>query len=683
MRRSAATLLFLTTIATPVWAQLPLQSGPSQGRLLWLRADRGLETGVSDLVSSWSDRSGNGVTVTQANGAQMPRLDAIGPGGRAALHFDGNDFLARSSGMPTGSYTKVAVVALDDTASNNNVLSGASEHAIFFGFTDRAMIFHSGTFVTSSVSTPLDAWTVLVASYDAQTGLGTLHQDGVLVGTGTAAAHGDPTLQIGAYGYGNFLRGHIAELMVYDRLLTAQQHTSLNAYLQGRYRAISFPEVAFAALPRSGQVLARDLTTNQAAVSVSGVVLSPGYDSLEIRLLRNGQPFAFASQPLSYTLGLAPFSLEREIDAELANYELRVFLVQGPRRIPIAKRTSVVAGDLLLVNGQSNAVAADYWAEGLANQSQSPWIRSFGNATLGTDVSQDLHWDLAEALATNQHASVGAWALRLAELLVVDQGIPIGLINGAVGGTAIAQHQRNDVSPTDSSTIYGRFLYRARQGGLAMRARALLWHQGESDGENAAHWQSQFQLLHTDWQQDFPALEKLYVFQVRKGCGVGDVGVREVQRTLPATFPDVQVVSTTAAPAHDGCHFLYVGYRELGDRVARLVLRDLYAGSDTQNIDPPSIQRVEWIDANHDTVRLVFEDPDDTLVWQAGAEAHVLLDDGTPVVSGLVSGKTILLQLAATSTAATIRYDGHAFDGPWIQNSRGVGALTFFNLPIQ
>jgi len=52
------------------------------------------------------------------------------------------------------------------------------------------------------------------------------------------------------------------------------------------------------------------------------------------------------------------------------------------------------------------------------------------------------------------------------------------------------------------------------------------------------------------------------------------------------------------------------------------------------------------------------------------------------VVSGSVAGNTILLQLAGPSTATLISLDGHSFDGPWITNSRQVGALSFFDVSI-
>ena len=43
--------------------------------------------------------------------------------------------------------------------------------------------------------------------------------------------------------------------------------------------------------------------------------------------------------------------------------------------------------------------------------------------------------------------------------------MPICMINGAVGGTRIDQHQRNPADPEDVATIYGRLLWRVQQAG--------------------------------------------------------------------------------------------------------------------------------------------------------------------------------------------------------------------------
>jgi len=662
---------------------------PLQGQQLWVRADVGVIRGVSQLVSCWKDQSGQGHDLLSSDGGASPRWQEVDLGGMPSLDFDGDDVLSRGDGMPTGDYTKLAVVSLDQYGLNNNVLSGGSYHALWFNTSDRARMYHGGTFVTSSVPTALGQPTVLIATYDASSGVGMLYQDGVPVGSGSAAPNTDTVLELGGFGSGNHLDGSIAEAMVYDRVLNQAEISVLFAGLARRYQRAGTLPLTLTQAPRDGELLQRD-GGGQASVLVAGTVDGSRYRSVELDVLADGVIVETLTQPLTYVGSpaipgkppLASFSFAPRISAGLVSYDFELRLLDGPLRTLAVTRRNVLCGDTFLVSGQSNAVASDYHGEGLANQSQSVWIRTFGSSTASTAVASDQHWDLADGLVFQGHAAVGGWALRMAEQLVVGSGIPVGLLNGAVSGTSITLHQRNDADPTDLTTIYGRLLNRAQTAGLTS-PRALLWYQGESDGENAALWQQNFDALHDDWLLDFPALEQLYVFQIRLGCGVTFEGVREVQRQLPAVHPDVTVMSTTAAPGHDGCHFFYTGYRELGERMARVLARDMYGSRDTQDIDPPDVASARFVGASGDQLELTFVDPDDTLLWDAGNEQFFQLDDGTAVLSGAVSGNRLTLSLAGPSTAATVTYFGHSGDGPWLTNARGVGALTFFDVPIQ
>ncbi len=652
------------------------------GRVLWLRADRGTEVLLGNIVPRWSGYAAPSPELTQTLGSSMPLRESYGANGRAALHFDGDDWLESDRGMPTGSYTKIVVVRLDDYAASNHVLSGETGHALCFDHTDTAQLHHhSVPFVTSSMPTPLGEPTILVATFDASTGAGHLYQNGALVGSGSAAPNDDRSIQLGAFAGGGHLRGGIPEVLLYDRVLTTFERRSIEALLEWRYRSVVAPRVDFTRLPRHAQVFQRDVL-GQARLVVEGSVETPGYDSIELRVLRDGASWSNQSLALQYNGNSAGFDFNVNVLAGLFDYQLLVTLVAGSERVAIREVDSIACGDTFLINGQSNAIAGDFFDEGLANQSQSYWIRSFGSSVDDGTLVHDHNWGLADGGGRYYHCTVGTWGLRAAELILQEAQVPIGLLNGAVGGTAIVYHLRNDANPTDVDTLYGRLLYRARQAEIDTKARALMWYQGETDREEIDAYEQDFGTLYDSWRQDYPALEKLYVFQIRKGCGVYRSGVREIHRTAPDLYADVEVMSTTAAPGHDGCHFHYAGYRELGDRIARLLARDLYGSTDTQEIDPPNIASAQFVGPGQDSILLTFRDPDDVLVWEAGSEEFFLLDDSVTVVSGSVAGSTILLLLSGPTAATTITYDGHWGAGPWVRNARGVGALTFFGFPI-
>jgi hypothetical protein len=657
---------------------------PLAGRVAWWRADQAVDHGFTRLVERWGDLTGNGATLTgSGNGESQPEWLPVAIGGRPGVRFDGNDWL-RGVGMPLGSYTKAVVCRLDDLAATNNVVSSDSHHALWFAGSPFARIFHLGDVVQSTVPVTAGTPFVLIATYDAPSGRATLYLDRQLVARTTRApGNVDVSVQLGAFAWGNHLAGVIGEVALFDHELDPHELAALHDDLERRWFSPA-PVVEWAELPRPGQLLQRDDQQQSVAV-VRGFVMSPGASSVTLEVERDGLPFWQRTDPLHYLpSGRASFRFDVTLDAGLHAHELRVFVDDGgPARRLVADVPEVTVGDVYLVNGQSNAQASDYWGERLGNQSQDRWIRSFGTASISGATEYDAHWDRAEGEGWWSHGAVGQWALRMAEVLRQREQMPIAILNGAVGGTGIWSHQRNDAWPTDPATIYGRLLWRMEEAALATAVRGLLWYQGESDASNPASWLSGWNELRADWAVDYPALERVYVVQIRNDCGAGGHSLMETQRNLIATWNDTRVMASTAVPAHDGCHFLYAGYRDLGEKLARLLRRDFFGSNDTQDIDAPNLQKAAWTDATQTKIDLTFRDPLGQMVFDAGAEVDFVLTDGTAVVSGSASGNVVTLTLAGPSTAKKISYRGHPFDGPWLRNVRGVGALCFERQPIR
>ncbi len=656
---------------------------PTLGRVGWWRADRGVVRGTSNLVSRWGDASGNGFTLTgSGNGESQPEWLPVAIGGQPALQFDGNDWL-QGVGMPTGGYTKAVVCQLDDLSFTNNVVSSASHHALWFAGTPYARIFHSGDVVQSSVAVTAGVPILVVATYEPIGGRATLYVDGQLVGRANrVAANWDSTLQLGSFAWGNFLKGKIGEVALFDHELDAPELFALHSDLRRRWFSPA-PAVAFLELPRPSQLFQRDVN-DQADVVVKGRVNSPGALSITLDVERDGVAFWQQTKTLRYVAGgYAKFDFSVPLYAGLHDHEFRAWVDEGHGRRLVADVPAVTVGDVYVVHGQSNAQASDYWGEQLANQSQSPWIRSFGTASIWGATEFDYHWDVADGESSLTHASVGQWGLRMAEYLLRHEQMPIAIMNGAVGGTSVWSHQRNDAWPLDSRTIYGRLLRRMREAGVDQSCRALLWYQGESDAGNASSWLTGWNEVRTDWAVDYPALQQVYLVQIRNDCGSGGADLKQLQRDLIDTWSDTQVMASNAVPAHDGCHYLYAGYRDLGEKMARLLRRDFFGSSDTAQIDAPNFLSAQWTDATHTKIDVTFRDTLSTMVCEVGAEVDFVLSDGVAVVSGKGKGNVVTLTLAGASTAKKLSYRGHALDGPWLRNARGVGALCFEKQRIQ
>jgi len=662
---------------------LVAEGEPRAGRVAWWRADLGVQRGLSNLVEGWHDASGNGVALTgSGNGESQPEWLPVAIGGKPAIAFDGNDWL-QGSGMPTGSYSKAVVAELDDLSLTNNVVSSWSHHALYFGSSPFARLFHSGDLVQSSVGVQAGVPFLLVATYDALRGRASLYLDGQLVGRVlNAPGNWDPTLLLGSFAGSYFMKGKIGEVALFDHELDVGELNALHDDLRRRWFSPA-PVVEWGARPRPGQVCQRDLN-DMADVVVTGAAVSAGALSITLDVVRDGVAFWSQTKTLVYQPnGRAPFTFTVPLYAGIHDHEFIASIDEGHGKRVVARIPEVTVGDVYVVHGQSNAQASDYWAEGLANQSQDRWVRSFGTASISGATEYDWHWDRAEGQGFFSHAAVGQWALRMGEYLRMHHAMPIALINGAVGGTSIWSHQRNDAWRGDPSTIYGRLFLRLREAGVDQSFRALLWYQGESDASNPPSWLSGWNALRADWAADYPAIEQVYVVQIRNDCGSGGHDLMEIQRKLIDTWSDTQVMASNGVPAHDGCHYLYAGYRDLGEKLARLLARDFNGSSDTAQIDAPNLASAKWTDATKTKIALTFRGAATAMVFEPGAEAFFVLGDGTPVVSGSASGNVVTLTLAGPSTAFKMSWRGHPFDGAWMRNARGVGALSFEKRSIQ
>jgi hypothetical protein len=286
--------------------------------------------------------------------------------------------------------------------------------------------------------------------------------------------------------------------------------------------------------------------------------------------------------------------------------------------------------------------------------------------------------------------------MELAMRLVASQKVPIFIINGAVGGTRVDQHQRNEADPTDLTTIYGRTLWRVQQAKLAHGIRGILWHQGENNQGAAGptgdyDWKSyedNFVDLSAAWKRDFPNVQHYYVFQIwPNSCsmagstGAGDM-IRETQRSLPRLYSRMSVMSTLGITPPGGCHFPLAGWSEFARLVQPLIERDHYGRKFSKSITPPNLRRAGFSSAERDSIALEFDQP---IVWDDALTGQFYLDgEKDKVASGTLTGNVLTLKLKQPSAATKITY---LKETSWSQDklifgANGIAALTFCNVPI-
>ncbi len=477
--------------------------------------------------------------------------------------------------------------------------------------------------------------------------------------------------------------------------VTAAVHNGGQPTTQGITIVVTEPErdAWVARLPakdekaQDNQFYARD-DKNEGTLFYNGT-LNEAANSVFLKVYADGRLCANESRKLATDKAYA-FSVK--LQPGLIHYTVEFGFENGGHETLLHTVTNVVCGDAYLINGQSNAVATD-WGEG-EPAFRSEWVRSYGSMS-GNPEGVGVWGGAMHRSRDGEKLQIGYWGMELARRLVEDQQMPICILNGAVGGTRIDQHQRNPGNPQDLTTIYGRLLWRVSEAKLTHGIRAVLWHQGENDqaadGPTGGYgWETYRQYfidLAAAWKQDFPNLQHYYLFQIwPKACAMGVKGsdnmLREVQRSLPSYFSRLSVMSTLGIEPPGDCHYPAAGYAEIARLICPLVERDNYGKVFTSSITPPDLERTYYASDKKDEIVMEFNQP---VNWDNTLAGQFYLDgEKGKVASGAVSGPVVTLKLTAPSTAQKLTYLDSA---SWSQThllrgENGIAALTFCEVPI-
>lgn len=692
----------LYTLACIVLAAAAFAQPPS-GSILWLRSDAGVTTNV-DTVMQWEDQSGIGNSAFQNTSANAPHLVPNVVNGLPVVRFDGaTSYMEAPSVFPVShDYTLSLVVKINNYGATNNIVSGTT-HAHWLGGARYPRVLH-GDFNNQAVSSIAmnDGACIITFVYTEGSKNAIVYVNGQFADSAFTGANTDPTLFLGAYQRGNLMNGDLAEVLLYPRRLTPADQAATESYFFTKYAIpkpppLPIPDSTFIEHPATAQLYPRG-ADDSATVKINGVLRRTNFDSIYCTVMKNAVVQKRTAVKLVYQSGAARFGFAVPIHAELSEYKFIVGIKRPGKDTVLAVWDSVVCGDVFLACGQSNSI---FGAPGIP---KGEFCRTFGINF--SSSARDTLWGLSDGTSYGGGQSVGAWVMRVQKLIQDSLGIPTCVIAGGVGGTTIEQHQRDATNPENRSTIYGSMLYRVHKAGVASAAKGMFWYQGESNQMTAAvhDYPQLFRTLFNDWNRDYPNLAHYFLVQIHPGCAAGPHSVlREFQRECIDSFPNTTVMSVMGVPGHDGCHFTAQGYITQGDNMYRVVHAVYYqrpADSTPDNITPPNIERAFYTSKGHDKIALVFRErnagitwPEDTLVGGVShnlAEAFYLDTTSLHVESGWIVGDTVMLKLISPSNAKTITYlpdqnyvgTATVYEGPWLLNKRGLGALSFANIPI-
>lgn len=428
-------------------------------------------------------------------------------------------------------------------------------------------------------------------------------------------------------------------------------------------------KIEFTRFPKDMQLLPRDPITNKAYYTLKGKVpKSLGFSTLLVKIFKADALVKELSYPLSTNQDSMTFSIPIEINAELSNHLIAMFGLKNNEPVFIRKAEKVVAGDVLVVNGQSNNIGS------VQDTDYDPFMRSYTDLFGWNDIL---------------YTQPSKWAPRIAKNIIVNQKIPVAIFNESYGGVVLNYFLKNENNQDPSN--YGDLMNRLEAAEVKTNIRAILWWQGESDGWEtpAEDYKQQFKKLVADWKKDYND-PYCYLFQIRfRSCTHINPEIMEVQRQLANEIEGLKIMSTNAAVS-DSCHFQYSnGYDSLGNRMYRLLASDLY-GISPVNTRPPDVDKV-WFSADKEmTIQLKNFVGDLKTIGKPWADFRLegknaaLLDSLTKIVGGKVSGDKIILEFTGDTNAIKgVSYLSHIdSSNNWIVNPLGVGILSFYNVPI-
>jgi hypothetical protein len=235
----------IATSGTGVAMSLP---GSFSGLRLWLRADAGVSKDSADKVSGWADQSSSGNPASQASAAKQPLWISSALNGQPVLRFDGDDFLTLGSSpsLATGNFTFFVVASTRETWGTQALLSrdvgsGWNNKWIYWinGSRMQMLVQNPSTYQYlesrdfSRVANKAEIFFLSKAGRDYQHFL-----SGTMIGAQTAdldVPSINSDFRIGQAEDNFYLRGDMAEVVIYDRVLSIEERQAVENYLALKY----------------------------------------------------------------------------------------------------------------------------------------------------------------------------------------------------------------------------------------------------------------------------------------------------------------------------------------------------------------------------------------------------------------------------------------------------------------
>lgn len=432
--------------------------------------------------------------------------------------------------------------------------------------------------------------------------------------------------------------------------------------------------VQISKFPQNNQLFARNTATNKAEeYTEGGVPKAFNFKAVRLRVYRDTVLVQNIVQNIDTNAATALFKIQYTIEAIRKNHTVELSgISKNNVVVKIREATNVVAGDVFIINGQSNAIG---WIEGENAADRDEFMRTY---------LDNFGWREAYGTSTSK------WGARLMKKIITDENIPVAVFNEAVGGQQIDYYLRSPINAYTDQSNYATLYKRLKLNNLDKKISAIFWWQGESDGWETKldSFRNKTNTLFRQWREDYNNVPIVY-FQVRfRACTHISPNIFEAQRLMKSDLQNVEVMSSSPALIGDGCHFAYKnGYDSLGNRLYRLIASKIY-GKSSNFVRPPSIIAANILPTKQ--LELRFADmPSGTLrvsnvFWQ---DFKLEGSMTATITGGFVNQTRLYLQISGDTTGLLgltyyPKLNTDIAQNQYVTNPLGVGILSFHNFKI-
>jgi hypothetical protein len=220
------------------------------GLKLWLEASAGITTNAAAKISTWADQSGNTNNATQSNTNRQPLYVTNALHGLSVVRFNGTNQYFSLPNFLNGTTQAEAFVVLKaaaDVAVGSNyrplwTLGGSGYGGLAYPDTSGNIVDDFGSsshYTIGNPAQPLDQYHVYEVA--GQTNFWAAWINGELqyqTNNNTYRTNATPTLGSGS---GYYFAGDVAEVVIFNRTLSANERDTVNGYLNGKYAVVTVP----------------------------------------------------------------------------------------------------------------------------------------------------------------------------------------------------------------------------------------------------------------------------------------------------------------------------------------------------------------------------------------------------------------------------------------------------------